>query len=264
MTATRPSFIALLIAAYWDLNRVLRELWRPALIACLVLAGVQIAGLVVPRLLSHSLFERTMLRQAIEVGGLILLAPFLIAIHRFVLLGETTRRYAIDLASPRFQLFAGWLVVVGMLASIPSLLIFATTPMAPIYYTGRPPSPDLAQVLMLLAVLIAVFVVVARMAILFPAVAVDAPGAIWQNAIADTRGHTWYVVLAPLIPAIPLLLLFAAAIFLVRLTMPRPLPGLTMELALRLGMYIVPLAQAAVVAARLYQVLGDRLNRTPQ
>src|SRR5712692_2553084 len=149
MTATRPSFIALFIAAYWDLNRVLRELWRPALIACLILAGVHIAGLVVPRLLGHSVFERAVLRQAIEIGGLILLAPFLIAIHRFILLGETTRRYAIELASVRFQLFAGWLVVLGMVASIPSFLLFATTPTAPIYYTGRLPSPDPAQVLML-------------------------------------------------------------------------------------------------------------------
>ncbi len=68
MTATRPSFIALFIAAYWDLHRVLRELWRPALIACLILAGVQIAALVVPRLLAQTLFERTILRPSRSAG----------------------------------------------------------------------------------------------------------------------------------------------------------------------------------------------------
>jgi hypothetical protein len=261
MTSTRPTFVAVFIAAYWDLNRVLRELRRPALIAFGILVGVQIGALIAPRLLSQSMLGRMVFRHAIELGGLVLLAPFMIAVHRYILLGERTRRYSIEPASQHFQLFAGWLVVLGLLASIPSYLVVATTPAGPIYHFGRPPSPDPAQIVMLFAVLSTVFVLLTRMIILLPAVAIDAPGATWQNAFADTRRNTWYVVLASFLPAIPLLLLFAAALFFVRLTVPWWPAALLVGYLMLMAMYFILLALTAVVVSRLYQALGDRLNQ---
>src|SRR5712672_509604 len=105
MTSARPSFAAVFIAAYWDLHRVLRALWPLGLIAVLVLIGFAFASLVIPRMLVPTVVGQTILKQAIDLISLVLIAPFLSATHRFVLLGEVTRRYAIDLANPRFRLF---------------------------------------------------------------------------------------------------------------------------------------------------------------
>ena len=44
-----------------------------------------------------------------------------------------------------------------------------------------------------------------RLLIVFPAIAVDARGADWRNAMADTKGHTWrvfFTVLATTLPAL--------------------------------------------------------------
>ena len=261
MPSTRPTFSAVVVAAYWDLNRVLRDLRRPALIAFGIMIGVEVGALIVPRLMSQTLLGRMVFKHAIEIGGLVLVAPFMIAVHRYILLGETTRRYAIEPASQHFQLFAGWLVVMGLLASVPSFLVVATTSAAPLYYVGRTPSLDLAQIAMLLAVVGTVFVLLTRIVILLPAVAIDAPGATWQNAFADTRRNTWYVVLASFLPTIPLVMLFAAALFFVRLIVPWWLPALLAAYVMLTAMYFVLLAMMAVVVSRLYQALGDRLNR---
>lgn len=260
MTATRPTFITVFIAAYWDLNRVLRDLWRPALIAFVILVVVHFGVLLVPRLLSHTLFGRIVFQLVIELGGLVLIAPFMIAIHRFVLLGETTRRYSIEPASQHFQLFTGWLVVMGLVASIPSFLVVATTPAAPIYYFDRPPSPDAAQIVVLLAVASTVFVLLTRMVLLLPAVAIQAPGATWQNALADTHRNTWYIVFASLFPTVAIVLIFAVPLLLVRLIPWRPAAVLVGYMTV-MAMYFILLTLVAVIVSRLYQALGDRLNR---
>ena len=54
MPATRPNFLAVFITAYWDLIRVLRTLWAPALVTLLLYMVVQFTmSLVIP------LFART-------------------------------------------------------------------------------------------------------------------------------------------------------------------------------------------------------------
>jgi hypothetical protein len=42
-----------------------------------------------------------------------------------------------------------------------------------------------------------------RRAILFPAIAVDAPGATWSNAGLDTKGSSWRVVFIFVLTALP-------------------------------------------------------------
>ena len=55
----------------------------------------------------------------------------------------------------------------------------------------------------LVALLVIVAVVVVRRAILFPAIAIDAPGATWSNARRDTKGSSWRVAFIFVCVALP-------------------------------------------------------------
>jgi hypothetical protein len=97
-----------------------------------------------------------------------------------------------------------------------------------------------------------------RVTLLFPAIAVDAPGATPRNAFEDTRGHGWYIFFLFLIPFIPSALMMILLTGLSVLLQPVagrillvPLVGLTGVLWLTL---------AVVIASRLYQWLGNRVN----
>lgn len=264
MRATRPSLAAVLIAGYWDLNRVLRALRWPALVAFLLLSLCYAAAPFAGALFAHTLFGKVVLRQAIQLGGLVLIAPFLIAVHRFVLLGEVTPRYVLDFSSPRLRLFAGWVVVLGLIAAIPSLILAAATAGPPVYYSGsvgRPPAMALGSSLLVLTASVLVFAFLIRMAILLPAVAVDAPGTIWQNAVADTQGSGWFIACASALAGIPPALLYVAIGWLVRAAVPWPLPALIVLLLSLAAVFFVALALGVAIASRLYQALGDRLNR---
>jgi hypothetical protein len=46
-----------------------------------------------------------------------------------------------------------------------------------------------------------------RLLVLFPAIAVDAQGATWQNAFSDTSGHHWFRLAVTILPFVPLRLL---------------------------------------------------------
>ena len=70
MPATRPNFLAVFITAYWDLTRVLRTLWAPAVATLLLYMVVQFAmSFFIP------LFARTYLATMV-LAQLIALASF--------------------------------------------------------------------------------------------------------------------------------------------------------------------------------------------
>ena len=104
----------------------------------------------------------------------------------------------------------------------------------------------------------AVGVVFARVTIMFPAIAVDAPGADPRNAFEDTRGHGWYIFFLFLVPFIPSVLIVAlvGAVSVVF----RSLGGLMFLVPVMSLVGIVWLTMAVVIASRLYQWLGNRLN----
>jgi hypothetical protein len=264
MTSARPSFVAVMIAGYSDMQRVLRSLWPLALVAALVLIGAEISGAIAPHILARGFSPQLLFKRTIDLTALALIAPFLIATHRFVLLGEVTRRYVFEPANPRFCLFTGWLVVLGLVAFIPALCLIASTPVSPIYYVGRPP-PNFApaQALLVLAVAITVLVFLTRLAILLPAIAVDAPGATWQNALQDTGRNAWFIVLTSLLAPMPLLLPGLGALWLLWLV--SPWPGLVRGAGVIIGpgLLFIALVLGVVMVSRFYQVLGNRLNQPP-
>jgi hypothetical protein len=262
MTPAHPTLTSLFIAAYWDLNRVLRTLWRPTLIAFLILLACVAATFIIPAILTHNVIGRLLLKQAISIGGAFLLAPYFIAVLRFVLLDEIARNYTIEADRSRFQLFFGWVVVLVLISSLPSFVVAATMPADPLYYLGGSPSANLSQRLIVGAIEIGIVLVALRMVILLPAIAVDAPGTTWQNALYDTRECMWLVMAASVLPSIPVLLLGAALTPIIGL-----LPGLLFRVISGVlvvaGIGFIALTLVLVIAARLYQAFGDRLKRAP-
>jgi hypothetical protein len=155
-------------------------------------------------------------------------------------------------------------IVLRLIAAIPSLILAAATAGPPVYYpgsVGRLPAMGLGSSLLVLIASVLVFAFLIRMAILLPAVAVDAPGTIWQNAVADTQGSGWFIACASALAGIPPALLYAAIGLLVRAVMPWPLPALIVVLLSLGAVFFVTLALGVAIASRLYQALGDRLNR---
>lgn len=260
MTPAHPTLTSLVIVAYWDLSRVLRALWRPALIAFVILLVSVFAAAIIPILLTYSVIGQVLLAQAVGVGGAILLAPYFIAVLRFVLLEETPRGYAIEVDSSRFQLFFGWLVVLVLIGSLPSFVTAATTPAAPFYHFGGPPSAGLSQLLIVEAIRMGIVLIILRLIILLPAIAVDAPGAIWQNALGDTRQCGWFTVGASVASSLPVLLLGVAAVPIMKV-LPDGVVTLLVGYVIGMGVFFVALTLVLVVAARLFQAFGDRLNR---
>jgi hypothetical protein len=197
-------------------------------------------------------------RQGFLIVLCFLLTPFVMAIHRFVLLGELPARYDFDLTRPRFQLLFGWLAVIALLAGIPSFLDALTAPKWPIYYRGGSfPDPGPATIVTLARGF--VILMLQNLLVLFPAIAVEAPGAAWQNALGDTRRHVWFCLVVTYLPFIPVALIAAAVASLLRGS-PPTLPGLIVNV-LWLGVpLLVGVTLAAVIASRLYQTVGDRLN----
>jgi hypothetical protein len=258
MSQPRPPVITALVWAYWDSYYAVRTNWRLALSATAILAIGAVAALIIPKLLSSDPIRQEVVRLPLLIGMCFLLTPFLLAVPRYVLLGEQASRYDLNASSPRFQLLFGWLSVSALIVSIPSVLTAIAAPTGPVTYLGERPAEFGNATTILVANVIAFFVM-QRLLLLFPAIAVDAPGATWQNAFADIRGHLWFSLAVTILPFIPLKLLGIAVAALLR-----PFSGTPVVLivaALWLGVLLLAaLTLTSVIAARLYQVSGDRLN----
>jgi hypothetical protein len=257
MDRPRPSIMTALFWAYWDLCHVLQRAWRPTLFAFLVLSIGSFVALAGPLLLTYDPLGQAVTRLAILVGLCFLLTPFFLTIHRFLLLGEPATRYDFKPSSPRFQLFFGWLAVSVVLLSFPSSLGALIEAKNPIYYFSRP-SPGFDFTIVTAARIVAL-VMVQQLLVLFPAVAVDAPGAGWQNAISDTRNHIWFVLAVTILPFIPIALLGVAVAPLFRFS-AGSLTGLVAGLLWLGATLLIVSTLGTVIASRLYQVIGDRLN----
>jgi hypothetical protein len=175
----------------------------------------------------------------------VLFTPFFIAVHRFVILGEVTRGYRLDWRGRRFQLFFGWAFAVFLITRLPFWLFSLST-----YW--------LVQLLTWLSLVVAIVVIVRSM-ILFPAIAVDAPGATLRHAFEDTRGRHGWLILQQFVVAFIPSMLFVMAITLIGLGLPPRAASVLNAVALGLLMFFW-MALAVVVASRLYLALGHRLN----
>jgi len=134
------------------------------------------------------------------LGESLLLAPIAIAVHRFILLGEAPGTYRFDWAVPRFRRFVAYACLLDLAWSLPVGL------MAALQLVSTPLS-----VLAGLLGFLATAILSVRLALLFPAVAIDAPDAGWQGALALSRDRGWTIFLALLLTELVGMLIVAVA-----------------------------------------------------
>jgi hypothetical protein len=237
-------------AAFADMWQALRAM--PVLTGCaaLVILAFEVAQEFLPRELSDVDISGVLLDFAVDAVRDFCLAPVMIAMSRFVVLGERTRGYVVE-PGPRLWRFVGWMIVLSVLVSLAFLPALAVEAGA----------EGLVPILVFAVALVVVIVLALRLSPLFPALAVDAKYAGAANAMADTRGYLFKIFL---IFALALLPLAVAAIVVTFLLGPHVgTPGsLTAIAHLVMGAIIqtVMILLCIAAASRLYQAIGNRLG----
>jgi hypothetical protein len=199
--------------------------------------------------LTASIFipEQSLLGSAlVTIVYYVLITPFLIAVHRFIILGEVTDGYRLGWRDRRYQLFFGWASVVLVLSQLPDLM-------------SKLPGDSIAPLLLVLASYVAIVIIFIRSMILFPAIAVDAPGATLRHAFADSKGHVWMILSGFIVPFTPSGIVVALIVLAAFFELPLAGSALMLGLLGLIKMFWIVLAVA--IASRLYIGLGDRLRR---
>ena len=186
---------------------------------------------------------------AISVVNGFFLTPVAIAVHRFVLLGEVTDRYTLNPREPRFLQFFSWTALYQLLIGVPGVI--ATLERGSTGGTGI--------TLLCLALIGSVWLL-----LLFPAIAVDARGAAWQNSVADTKGHWWRIAGTFVLAVIPLLAVLLPILFVVFSLIPEQEHSSVKTLVMINGIVsvasVLGLCVFAAVASRLFAAFANRLN----
>jgi hypothetical protein len=248
---TNPSIINLAFVGWRDGVRAVVDM---KLVASTTFLFVLAVGTVHHMLLASGHLWATVVGVPLGlIAKSLALTPLAIAVHRYVLLNETTRRYALDFSDLRFRRFFGFTLALQAAWLVPTLFTIAAS-------TAR-----FAFVMASLVAFVAVYVVTLRTVILFPAIAIDAPGVGWKNAMDDTRGHTFRVLFVLLLAAVPLWILDGFAFWFFgdsSLTFFQPLPPLqTMRVVSGAAVVFVLFISAfATIASWLYRDFGTRLN----
>jgi hypothetical protein len=182
-----------------------------------------------------------------------LITPFLIAVHRFILLDQVTGHYVLAPQEPRFLRFFGWSLAITALSLFPTVVQTWLAALA---------TPELLTVVLTLALMIVCFFLTFRLTILFPAVAVDAAGATAANAYADSKGNVWRIFFIFLFAILPfavfaLGLYFLGLISTAKDTSPLRIAGQIVSAIVGVPAYALFVA----IASRIFQALGERVNR---
>jgi hypothetical protein len=242
-----------IIAAYRDLGRLLTAM--PALMgsAFLIILAVAAGAELVP--------QRVWDRQLIgEVLGLVqnaveafLLTPVFMAIHRFVVLDKVTRTYTVPIDDRAFGVFVGWLFALKVLLGLPFDLLGLVETF----------SRSLQAILLVFAVsLIAAVTVALRLIILFPALAVGAPGAAASRALADSKGHVLRIFAVLCLALVPWVAAsYGGAVLLGRGAMITGSPLGMLFLVMSGVLQTAILALTAVVASYVFMALAEQVKR---
>ena len=224
---------------------VLVQLRFPSLVGFLIYLGVGILGLVAP-----VTTESPVPREALDLLKNILIIPFEIAIYRLLILGEATSAYNFAISAPRFQRLLGWTIGMWALITLPP------------YLPGLIAPSEGADAIATIATTLVVIIVAVRIAILFPAIAVDVSGASLRNALADTKGRSWLILKSYLIVLLPALI-GVLAIGLISDFAALPAWWSTARMALDSSLEFLMPVLVTVVASRLFDWIGHRVKGLP-
>ena len=227
--------------------------WRDAACALLrmpVLAVCTTLALFILSILDDALRPKTAAGMAMGWGLLwdglmgvifaLVLTPLGIAASRYVVLGEMAQRAALDYSSPRFRKFFAYSVLV-------------TIPITIFIFIGETTDTLVAVGLFAVSAIIVLIT-----SLLFPAIAVDAPGANPGNAIRDIRfGRGLAIMIAALLP---LLLVFAVAAISSEIASDDTTAAWLLLLLLASAFDMIIITVLTTAASRLYLAWGSRLG----
>ncbi len=252
MAPSRLPITTTVATAYSDVGRVWRALPLLLICAALIIIAVKVMeDFVPPRLWSGAILG-TVLGLVVNAVQSFCLAPIMIAIHRFIILDEVKPGYVLDPGQPGFLPFFGWLVVVSVLIDLVFSVQEALTAIGLSALTALVPT---------FVVLIAVLIVLMRLTILFPAIAVGARGASRANAVADSKGHAFSIFLIFLLAQLPMAALsIGVTLMLGRGVMEPGTPAAMVHLVLGGAIQVIVTVLCVAIASRAFQALADRVS----
>jgi len=250
-TQTHLPMLRLVTLAYTDVWRAFRAM--PILFGCAVL--IMLAFRVAEEWLrpwnDRGLAVVALRNIAENAAQYFCLTPIMIAIHRFIIRGDITRGYIVNLADPSFLPFFTW----AMAISIAMTLVFTFYEL--LLTLGQTP---LAAFVPFAAVLIAIIYCWLRLIVLFPALAVGAAGAKPANAFADTQSFVVRLLAIVVLTFIPLMILGV----LMTLALGRRIVAFTPMFVFSdvVGAILstITTATLVVVASHIYIALGRKLR----
>jgi hypothetical protein len=246
MSPSLPSIPQAVGLAYRDLAAVIRDLASLVAIAFVVMVATEVWTALIASTLPMETNAPLLIGFASGLVSTFLLTPYFIAIHRFIILGEAGS-YALTARELRFQLyFTCWAA-------------FSAATAAPLFLMRVLPTGLLLSLTVIW--FIVVMVVGLRLLILFPAIAVDAPGATVTNALSDTKGMTWRIFIISLLGVLPIMLVGALIHRAGGVAGDQSAFVMVLRLAAAAVASMLQVTLIVVIASRLYQWLGDRLNR---
>jgi hypothetical protein len=245
VTPKNPGVLASGVSAWSDVRDALSWLFRPALISFVILLALGTTKELIIPIASHTVDSmlKLLVYEAIQA---FVMTPYAIAVHRFIILGEITTSYRIPLTEPRFRRFFGWSLALVVLTNVPTALDALLA------------GSTISDIILGVVLGFAVMVLTIRTTILFPAVAVDAPGADWRHAIADTSGHAWDIFLILFVGTLPFLIVASAGRAILQ-------GSLADDAVIAFGAFdaivgLVGWTLVVVIASRVYQWIGAQVK----
>jgi hypothetical protein len=188
-----------------------------------------------------------------EAASNFILTPLVIAVYRFILLGESTTTYRLvgrDRRSTRFFLY---LMLLSLALGVFRLVALLVSDPAQVSASG---------VIAFIAVFIAYAIFDARTTILFPALAIDVASANVKASFHDSRRHFWRITLVKLCTVAPILISteILGLWWRIRAGGAENTPLLLLVLA---ALSPILATAAAAAASQLYRDYADKLKPPP-
>jgi hypothetical protein len=256
MRQRRLPIMPTLVAAYRDLGRLLTAMRVLMLSAFFIMLASSVGAELVPQRLWDQELTGEALGLAQNAVEAFLLTPIVIAIHRFVILDRITPNYTVPIGEPVFGIFFAWLLALKVLIGLPFDLLGVLQA-----FNWSPPASALAAAL----ALIAAVGVSLRLTILFPALAVEPPGATPSHALADTKGHVlrllavFFLGLAPWLAAA-----FGGVLLSGQGQMITGSPLAMLSLVMGGVLQTITLSLTAVIASHAFMALAAQVKRAAE
>ncbi len=253
MRQRRLQIMPTLVAAYRDWGRLMTAMRAILLNAFLIILAISVAAELVPERLWDQQLSGEALGLVEDAVWAFLLTPVVIAIHRFVILGEITPAYTLHVGEPRFRIFFAWLFALKVFVALPLDVLGALETLDW--------SPRASALAFTVALTVAIAVAL-RLTILLPALAVQAFGATPSHALADTKGHALRILILFLLALLPWVAVDFGMVFLLgpgAQVTGTPLAMIFLVLSGVLQMIVLSIT--AVIASCAFMALAAQVGR---